>query len=140
MILPPIYRPTILRVKMGWSSLVIVISITAVSAQLQESRVVNSPPRDRPPVLLPNGDLRDFQLFENIPVGRHVYTLKGEDPEGGRVSYTISGDYFSADSETGKLTLVKELDREQLSEINVVITVQDQNPGNIVPASRRIKS
>ena len=46
-------------------------------------------------------------------------------------------DYFSADSVTGKLTLVKELDRELLSEINVVITVQDEQ--NIVPASRRIK-
>lgn len=122
---------------MGWKSLVIFISVTVVTGQLQESRIINNSNRDRPPVLLPKGDLRDFQLFENIPVGTHVYTLKGQDPEGGSVRYTISGDYFSADSVTGKLTLVKELDRELLSEINVVITVQDEQ--NIVPASRRIK-
>ena len=114
-----------------------VICVTAAGAQLQESRIINNSNRDRDPFLLPRGDLRDFQLFENIPLGTHVYTLKGQDPEGGRVSYTISGDYFSADRETGKLTLVKELDREVLSEIDVVITVQAGE--KIVPASRRIK-
>ena len=32
----------------------------------------------RRPSLLPDRDLRGFQLFEDVPVGTHVYTLQGQ--------------------------------------------------------------
>ena len=35
--------------------------------------------------------------MQDVPVGTHVYTLRGQDPEGSPVTYTISGDVFSAD-------------------------------------------
>jgi hypothetical protein len=45
------------------------------------------------------------------------------DPDGSRVSYTISGQYFSVDRSTGVVTLVKGLDRETLDSLEVVISV-----------------
>ena len=121
---------------MGWSSLVIVISLTSVvRGQAPQSRIINNS-EDRQPVWSQD-DLQELAVFENLPLGREVDTLSARDPEGQKLTYTISGDYFSADSETGKLTLIKELDREELSEINVVITVQDGR--NIVPANRKIR-
>ena len=105
----------------------------------QEPRIVNEGTGNRKPFLLPNRDLKDFELYEDVSVGTHVYTLQGQDPEGSPLVYTISGDYFSADRSTGKVTLVKELDRELVSQIDVVVTVQDDQPANIVAASRRIK-
>ena len=108
--------------------------------QPQEGRIVNNPGNgNRRPVLLPSNDLSDLELYEDVPVGRHIYTLKGQDPEGAPVSYTISGDYFSADRLTGKVTLVKALDREQVSSIDVVVTVQDDQPANIVALPRTIR-
>ena len=35
--------------------------------------------------------------MQDVPVGTHVYTLRGQDPEGSPVTYTISGAVFSAD-------------------------------------------
>ena len=121
---------------MGWSSLVTIISLAAaVTGQSPDSRIINNS-QDRPPVWSQD-DLEELAVFENLPLGREVDTLSARDPEGQKLTYTISGDYFSADSDTGKLTLIKELDREELSEINVVITVQDGR--NIVPANRKIR-
>ena len=121
---------------MDWSSPVIILCLTAaVIAQTPQSRIINNS-EDRQPVWSQD-DLQELEVFENLPLGREVDTLSARDPEGQKLTYTISGDYFSADSDTGKLTLIKELDREELSEINVVITVQDGR--NIVPANRKIK-
>ena len=121
---------------MGWNSLVIFLCVAAaVTGQTPESRIINNS-QDRQPVWSQE-DLQELEVFENLPLGREVDTLSARDPEGQKLTYTISGDYFSADSDTGKLTLIKELDREELSEINVVITVQDGR--NIVPANRKIK-
>ena len=115
-------------------------SFVIVRAQFgQEPRIVNEGTGNRKPFLLTNRDLKDFELYEDVNVGTHVYTLQGQDPEGSPLVYTISGDYFSADRSTGKVTLVKELDRELVSQIDVVVTVQDDQPANIVAASRRIK-
>lgn len=51
------------------------------------------------------------------PLGSHVYTLNGTDPDGDPVSYHISFDpsarsVFSVDLNLGNVTLVEELDRE----------------------------
>ena len=37
------------------------------------------------------------------------------------------------------MSLVRALDREEVSDIQVVVTVQDDNPANIVAVSRRIR-
>ena len=119
---------------------VIISSSVIVSGQFgQEGRIVNEGQRNRNPILIPSNDLSGLELYENVAAGTHVYTLKGQDPEGAPVSYTISGDYFSADRSTGKVTLVKELDRELVSDIDVVVTVQDNTPTGITAVSRRIK-
>ena len=38
-----------------------------------------------------------------------------------------------------QVSLVRALDREEVSDIQVVVTVQDDNPANIVAVSRRIR-
>ena len=69
-------------------------------------------------------DLVNFQIDEDATVGSIVYTLKGIDPEGVKVTYTISGDHFSVTRETGVITLRAPLDREVEELIEVVVTVQ----------------
>ncbi|XP_032465018.1 cadherin-related family member 1 isoform X4 [Phocoena sinus] len=64
-----------------------------------------------------NGNMALFSLPEDTPVGSHVYTLNGTDPEGDPVSYHISFDpsarsVFSVDPNFGNITLIEELDRE----------------------------
>ena len=66
----------------------------------------------------------NFQIAEDTKVGSIVYTLKGIDPEGVKVTYTISGDHFSVNRETGVITLRAPLDREVEDLIEVVVTVQ----------------
>lgn len=101
-----------------------------------------------PPKFLPGGDMDGFSLPEDTPVGtmvsniltfhekyllyylivyfffyNKVYRLRGEDPEGSRVAYSISGDFLSVVRNTGAVTLVKPLDHETNSEIEVIITL-----------------
>ena len=123
------------------SLLVLFLVVGEISAQ--ESRIINDSPRNRPPVLVQGGDLRNFEIFEDTPVGSTVYTLVGQDPEGSKIFYTISGDYFSADLNTGVVTLKKPLDRETIPKIDVVITIQDESireiPENLIPFRRAVK-
>ncbi|XP_017503159.3 cadherin-related family member 1 isoform X1 [Manis javanica] len=77
-----------------------------------------------------NGNMALFSLPEDTPVGSHVYTLNGTDPEGDPVSYHISFDpstrsVFSVDSNFGNITLVEELDREKEDEIEAIISISD---------------
>ena len=67
-----------------------------------------------------------------------MYSLRGRDPEGGRVKYTISGDYFSVDGDTGAVRLREPLDREATDAIDVVITIQDA-AFNLIPFRREIR-
>jgi len=94
--------------------LVWVLCLAVSRASAQESRIINDTPRNRPPVLVQGGDLRNWEIYEDTPVGSTVYTLVGQDPEGSKIFYTISGDYFSADINTGVVTLKKPLDREKV--------------------------
>jgi hypothetical protein len=59
---------------------------------------------NQPPSLVQGRDLLFFSLPENTPVGTVVYTLEAKDPEGSKVVYTISGDYFSINKDTGAIT------------------------------------
>ncbi|XP_051689013.2 cadherin-related family member 1 isoform X1 [Oryctolagus cuniculus] len=77
-----------------------------------------------------NGNMALFSLPEDTPVGSHVYTLNGTDPEGDPVSYHISFDpsarsVFSVDPAFGNITLVEELDREREDEIEAIISISD---------------
>ncbi|XP_062070252.1 cadherin-related family member 1 isoform X2 [Lepus europaeus] len=77
-----------------------------------------------------NGNMALFSLPEDTPVGSHVYTLNGTDPEGEPVSYHISFDpsarsVFSVDPAFGNITLVEELDREREDEIEAIISISD---------------
>ncbi len=74
-----------------------------------------------------------------MPVGAVVYTLKGIDPEGEQVLYTISGDHFSINRETGVITLRSPLDRETDDLLEVVVTIQDESFNHIVPFRRQIR-
>ncbi|XP_006148770.1 cadherin-related family member 1 [Tupaia chinensis] len=77
-----------------------------------------------------SGNMALFSLPEDTPVGSHVYTLNGTDPEGDPVSYSISFDpstrrVFSVDPTSGNVTLVEELDREREDELEVTISISD---------------
>ena len=102
-------------------------------------RPERQPPPNQPPFLEQGQDLAGFQIDEDTPVGSVVYTLKGTDPEGARVLYTISGDNFSVDRESGVITLRAPLDREQEDLLEVVVTIQDEAFVDIVPYRRQIR-
>ncbi|XP_014644526.1 PREDICTED: cadherin-related family member 1 [Ceratotherium simum simum] len=77
-----------------------------------------------------NGNMALFSLPEDTPVGSHVYTLNGTDPDGDLVSYHISFDpstrsVFSVDPNFGNVTLIEELDREREDEIEAIISISD---------------
>ncbi|XP_006901085.1 PREDICTED: cadherin-related family member 1 [Elephantulus edwardii] len=77
-----------------------------------------------------HGNMALFSLPEDTPVGSHVYTLNGTDPEGDPISYHINFDpstrsIFSIDSNYGNITLIEELDRETEDEIEAIISISD---------------
>ena len=102
-------------------------------------RPARQPPPNQPPYLEDGQDLAGFQIDEDTPVGSVVYTLKGTDPEGAKVSYTISGDNFSVDRQSGVITLRAPLDREKEDLLEVVVTIQDESFEHIVPYRRQIR-
>lgn len=97
---------------------------------------------NRAPQFLPGGDMDRFSLREDAQVGSSVYTLRGRDPEGTSVSFTVSGDHLSVDRDSGVVTLVHPLDRETTPMIEVIITVTDErvygDEPNTVPLRREI--
>ncbi|XP_067646126.1 cadherin-87A [Eurosta solidaginis] len=83
--------------------------------------------QNQPPHFVPSsGDMSRFSLLENTPVGSPVYQLRGIDPEGSRLKYSISGPVFSVDRETGVVRLRQELDRETQDTIEVIISITDE--------------
>uniref|UniRef100_A0AAQ4R7M6 Cadherin-related family member 1 n=1 Tax=Gasterosteus aculeatus aculeatus TaxID=481459 RepID=A0AAQ4R7M6_GASAC len=65
-----------------------------------------------------DGNMALFSISEDTPVGTQIYTLNGSDPEGDPVRYGLtfemgSKEYFRADSKSGEVTLILELDREK---------------------------
>ncbi|XP_050735767.1 cadherin-23-like [Eriocheir sinensis] len=117
----------------GWLTVAVVVATAAVT----EGQRANDPPK-----FLPGGDMRGFTLREDTPVGSSVYQLKGRDPEGTPVSFTVSGDHLSVSRDTGVVTLVRALDRESLAKIEAIITVTDERvygfEANTVPLRREI--
>ncbi|KAK8401064.1 hypothetical protein O3P69_002684 [Scylla paramamosain] len=118
----------------AWLAVVLVLAAAAAVTEGQRE--------NKPPVFLPDGDMKGFSLREDTPVGSSVYKLRGSDPEGTPVSFTVSGDHLSVDRNTGVVTLVQALDRESMAKIEAIITVTDERvygfEANTVPLRREI--
>ncbi len=84
------------------------------------------------PVFVNN--MNQHTIKENTPVGSIIYTLSGQDPEGSRVRFGLSGtELLSVEPTTGAVTVVSEIDREIVddNEVRLVVTIEDepQEPG-----------
>ncbi|KAL4713627.1 hypothetical protein ACJJTC_017668 [Scirpophaga incertulas] len=89
---------------------------------------------NRAPHFVPQlGDMSQFSLQEDTPVGTPVYHLKGVDPENTPLRYSISGQYFTVDSVSGVVTLAKTLDREEQPFLEVIISITDESIANTEP-------
>ncbi|XP_014784346.1 cadherin-87A [Octopus bimaculoides] len=84
---------------------------------------------DKPPVFVK--DMNGLELSEDTDTGTMVYTLKGTDPEGRTVKYSISTNVFSVDTYSGEVTLVRRLDYENTKVVRVTVTISDGL--NVVP-------
>ena len=62
-----------------------------------------------------------------------MYTLRARDPENTPVQYYISGDYFTVEKDTGVVKLIKKLDRESVSSVDVIISITDQGFAGLQP-------
>ncbi|GCC26503.1 hypothetical protein chiPu_0004920 [Chiloscyllium punctatum] len=77
-----------------------------------------------------NGNMAMLSIPEDTPIGSHLYTLNGTDPEGNSVTYHMTFEpgtkqYFAVEPQTGDVTLVEELDREKEDEIEVLVGISD---------------
>lgn len=85
-------------------------------------------------------NMNQHTIKENTPVGSIIYTLSGQDPEGSRVRYGLSGtDLLSADPITGAVTVVQEIDREAVegNDVRLLVSIADEpqesgQPPNVV--------
>ncbi|XP_060523658.1 cadherin-87A isoform X2 [Cylas formicarius] len=77
-------------------------------------------------------DMNNIVISENIPVGTTIYKLEGTDPEDGPVYYDIQGtDVLSVNHTTGVVTVLKPLDYEANSTLNVIVSIEDEVPGGV---------
>lgn len=87
--------------------------------------------------------MSNLYINEDTPIGSSVYTLKGRDPDGGRLFYYLSGDTFSVDKDTGVVKLIRSLDREREPFLDVIITVIDEKvhgkAANTVSLQKEVK-
>ncbi|XP_053673187.1 protocadherin-16 [Anopheles nili] len=101
--------------------LVSLITVLLV-VRLSRAQIIN-----RTPHFIPgSGDMARFSLLENTPVGSVVYQLRGVDPEGSKLRFSISGPVFSVDRDTGVVRLRQSLDREQQDTVEVIISLTDE--------------
>lgn len=88
---------------------------------------------NRAPYFAHGGDMAKFALAEGTAVGSPVYRIQGVDPEGGPVHYSISGQHFVVDRDSGIVSLVRPLDREVSPIIEVIISITDDPLGEGEP-------
>ncbi|KDR10809.1 Cadherin-23 [Zootermopsis nevadensis] len=81
---------------------------------------------NRAPHFLPGGDMARFSLPEDTKVGTPVYRLRGLDPEGSSVHYSISGEQLTVDRKSGIVSLLRPLDRESVDLVEVIISITDE--------------
>ncbi|KAJ8670760.1 hypothetical protein QAD02_002019 [Eretmocerus hayati] len=98
------------------------------SAMLLATCIVGSDV-NKPPQFEAGGYPIGLTLYETTPVGSKVFTLKGHDPEGSPVKYSIQlTDKFVVDPRTGAMTLAKPIDREETDTIRFRVTLEDSVP------------
>ncbi|KYQ51361.1 Cadherin-23 [Trachymyrmex zeteki] len=100
-----------------WTILLLLVSTWSSSW----GQVIN-----RAPHFIQGGDMARLAVSESTPPDVPVYTLRGEDPEESRLHYSISGEYFTVNRETGVVILRKTLDREIQDLIEVIISITDE--------------
>ncbi|XP_017888603.1 cadherin-23 [Ceratina calcarata] len=88
---------------------------------------------NRAPHFVQGGDMARLAVSERTPPGAPVYTLQGEDPEGSKLHYSISGEYFTVDRDSGVVVLRKALDRETQDLIEVIISITDEGVAGSEP-------
>lgn len=93
----------------------LLISTQFIQAQQQQSFLING------------HNMENFKLSELTAVDSIVYQLKAVDRlnESRKFTYHMTGDTFSVDEQTGQVRLIKPLDREQQSQIKVVVSIVD---------------
>lgn len=96
----------------------LVVLLLVTTCALGRAQVIN-----RAPHFIHHGDMARLAVPESTPPGSAVYTLRGEDPEGSKLHYSISGEYFTVNRETGLVVLRKALDRESQDLIEVIISI-----------------
>lgn len=97
-----------------WAILLLLVSTWSSSW----GQVIN-----RAPHFIQGGDMARLAVSEGTPPDVPVYTLRGEDPEESKLHYSISGEYFTVNRETGVVILRKALDREIQDLIEVIISI-----------------
>ncbi|XP_059061390.1 cadherin-23 [Achroia grisella] len=107
----------------------LIILLIICIVQLCTSQVINRAPHFVPQT----GDMSVFSLSEDTPAGTPVYQLKGIDPENGQLRYSISGQYFSVNPQSGVVTLAKTLDREEQDALEVIISITDEGIAGTEP-------
>jgi len=71
-----------------------------------------------------------FSLPEDTRVGTPVYRLRGLDPEGSDVHYSISGEQLTVDRKSGIVSLLRPLDRESVDMVEVIISITGLSNNN----------
>ncbi|KAI5631942.1 cadherin domain-containing protein [Phthorimaea operculella] len=107
----------------------LIILLIVSLLQLSTCQVINRIPHFIPQT----GDMSRFSISEDTPVRTPVYHLQGIDPDGGQLRYSISGQHFSVDPQSGVVTLVKPLDREEQDSLEVIISITDEPVENTEP-------
>lgn len=84
---------------------------------------------DNPPIFTPNST--NVTVFEDTEIGTSVMEMAARDSDegfNGKLSYSLQGGEgkFRIDSQSGKVFLASELDRETLAEIRMEVVAQDQ--------------
>lgn len=109
-----------------WMFLFLLLS----TCSLSRGQVIN-----RAPHFVQGGDMARLAVSEGTPSGAPVYTLQGEDPEGSRLHYSISGEYFTVNRETGVVVLRKTLDRETQDLIEVIISITGNSHRSVISSA-----
>ena len=78
---------------------------------------------NKAPHFIHGGDMARLAVSEHTHPGTPVYKLHGQDPEGSKLHYSISGEYFTVERESGVVILKKPLDREVHASIEVIISI-----------------
>ncbi|XP_066304433.1 cadherin-87A-like [Branchiostoma lanceolatum] len=85
-------------------------------------------------------DFDGLALAEDTSIGATVFTLEATDPDQDNVYFSIESEFLGVDQVTGRVILVKGLDREKEDSFEVRVTATDNSPDlNFVSYSATIR-